>query len=73
MPGLKTLIVRPVAGQKLTGVTCTSMTNGSYGLVFDATSHELVGFVVVTGNGKQDGQAEIIRQTGIVSAIGRTP
>lgn len=72
-PGLHTLTVGPVTGKKLIGVTCTSMTNGSYGLVFDATSHALVGFVVVSGSGQQDGPAEIIRQTGIVPAIGRTP
>jgi hypothetical protein len=72
-PGLHTLTVRPVAGEALTGVTCASMTNGSYGLVFDATSHALVGFVVVTGNGQQDGAAEIIQQTGVVPAIGRRP
>jgi hypothetical protein len=49
------------------------MTNGSYALVFDAGSHQLVGFVTVTGRGEQDGPAEIIRQTGIVSAIGQKP
>jgi hypothetical protein len=72
-PGLHSLAVGPVAGQKLIGVTCKSMTNGSYGLVFDAASHAFVGFVVVTGNGQPDGRAEIIRRTGIVPRIGRTP
>lgn len=72
-PGLHTLTVRPVAGEKLVGVTCTSMTNGSYGLTFDAASHAFVGFVEVTAGGRQAGPAEIIRQTGIVPAIGRTP
>jgi len=28
-------------GKQLIGVTCTSMTNGSYGMAFDATSHLL--------------------------------
>lgn len=72
-PGLHTLTVAPVAGEKLLGVTCTSMTNGSYALAFDATSHAFVGFVVVTGSGQQDGPAEIVRGTAIVPAIGRTP
>lgn len=72
-PGLHTLTVRPVGGAKLIGVTCTSMTHGSYGLVFDAASHDFLGFVGVTGSGRQNGPAEIVRQTGIVPAIGRTP
>jgi hypothetical protein len=72
-PGLHTLAVRPVAGQKLIGVGCTSMTNGSYSLAFDATSHALVGFIGVAGAGQQNGPAEIIRRTGLVEAIGRTP
>ena len=49
------------------------MTNGSYSLAFDATSHAFVGYVVVSRRGQQDGPAEIVRKTGIVSAIGRTP
>lgn len=72
-PGLHTLTVHPVRGEKLIGVTCTSMTNGSYGLAFDAASHEFVGFVVVSGSGRQDFPAEIVRRTGIVPAIGRRP
>jgi hypothetical protein len=71
-PGLHTLKVRPVGGEKLIGVTCTSMTNGSYGLVFDPSAHAFVGFVGVTEGGSQDGPAEIVRTTGIVPAIGRT-
>lgn len=49
------------------------MTNGSYGLAFDATSHTLVGFVGVTGSGQQDGPAEIVGKTGIVTTIGDKP
>jgi hypothetical protein len=70
-PGLHTFDVRPLAGQTLIGVTCPSMP--SYGLAFDATSHALVGFVLVTASGQQDGAAEIVQKTGIVQAIGRTP
>jgi hypothetical protein len=72
-PGLHTLALRPVDGEKLIGVTCTSMANGSYALAFDATSHAFVGFSVVTAGGQQDGPAEVVRQTGIVPTIGRTP
>lgn len=72
-PGLHTFTVQPVERQKLIGVTCTSMTNGSYGLAFDAASHALDGFVVVAPGGRQSGPAEIVRKTGIVSAIGQTP
>ncbi len=72
-PGLHTLPVQPVAAEKLIGVTCTSMTNGSYGLVFDATSHAFVGFVVVAPGGRQSGPAELVRKTGIVAALGQTP
>jgi hypothetical protein len=72
-PGLHTLTVQPVGAEALIGVTCTSMTNGSYGLVFDAASRAFVGFVVVTPDGRQNGPAEIVRKTGIVPAIGQTP
>lgn len=72
-PGLHTLDVAPVGGEQLTGITCTSMTNGSYGLVFDASSHAFAGFQGVTQSGQPDGSAEVIRKTGIVPAIGRTP
>ena len=72
-PGLHTITVRPVAGQKLVGVTCTSMTNGSYGLAFDATTHAFAGFVGVTQSGAQDGPAEIVAATGIVTALGDRP
>lgn len=72
-PGLRTISVQPVAGEQLIGVTCTGMINGSYGLAFDADSHHLVGFVGVSQDGQQNGPAEIVQQTGIVSAIGRTP
>ena len=72
-PGLHTLAIRPVAGETLIGVTCTSMTNGSYSLVFDATSHAFVGFAPVGSDGRQDAPAEIIRRTGIVPAIGDAP
>jgi hypothetical protein len=71
-PGLHTLDLHPVDGESLVGVTCTSMTNGSYSLAFDATSHVFVGYAVLSGD-RQDGPAEIIRTTGIVSAVGRTP
>ena len=71
--GLHTLTVAPVDGEKLVGVTCASMTNGSYGLVFDASTHAFVGFVVVNPNGKPDGSAEVIVKTGIVAAIGQRP
>ncbi len=72
-PGLHTLAVAPVAGKNLTGVTCTSMTKGSYGLAFDANTHSFVGFVGVTGSGRQSGLAEIVRKTAIVAAIGQRP
>lgn len=72
-PGLHALPVRPVAGEALIGVTCASMTNGSYGLAFDATTHAFVGFVGVTSSGQQNGAAEIIRGSGIVPAVGRVP
>lgn len=72
-PGLHTLDVRPVAGEQLVGVTCTSMTAGSYALVLDADSHAFVGFTVVDQQGRQEGQAEIVEKTGIVSAVGRRP
>lgn len=71
--GLHLITVAPVAGEKLTGVTCTSMTNGSYGLAFDATTHEFVGFVGVGLSGVPDGPAEIVETAGIVAAVGRTP
>jgi hypothetical protein len=71
--GLHTVAVQPVTDEKLIGVTCDSMTNGSYALVFDTGSHELVGYVTVTGKGEADGRAEIIRQTGVVPAIGHKP
>jgi hypothetical protein len=72
-PGLHTLTVRPVAGENLIGVTCTSMTNGAYGLAFNAAAHHFVGFVGVSGSGRQNNPAEIIRKTGIVPTVGRTP
>ena len=49
------------------------MTNGSGGLTFDATTHAFVGFVTVTSNGDQDGPAEIVQQTAIVSGVDVTP
>lgn len=72
-PGLHTLAVDPVAGKDLVGVTCTSMTNGSYGLVFDADSHAFAGFVVVEKSGKQRAPAELVRKVAIVTAIGQKP
>lgn len=64
----------PVGGGKLLGVTCTSMTNGSHCLAFDATTHAFVGFVPVDHKtGTQDYQAEIIRRTGIVAKPGERP
>lgn len=72
-PGLHTLPVDPVAGKNLVGVTCTSMTNGSYGLAFDADSHAFLGFVTVTTSGQQSDPAEIVRRTAIVGAIGQQP
>jgi hypothetical protein len=72
-PGLHTLTVRSVQGRELIGVTCASMTNGSYGLAFEKTTHALVGYVSVTSSGQQTGPAEIVIKTGIVPAIGRTP
>lgn len=72
-PGLHEVAVAPVAGRTLVGVTCTSMTNGSYGLAFDASTHGFVGFVGVTESGVQDGPAEVIAETGIVAALGDTP
>lgn len=72
-PGLRLVAVEPVAREKLTGVTCTSMAAGSYGLAFDAATHRLVGFVGLGQGGVPDGPAEIIQQAGIVSSLGRTP
>ncbi len=72
-PGLHTFPVRPAHGRELIGVTCTSMTNGSYGLAFDRATHALVGFVGVNGSGQQEGPAEIVLETGIVAAVGRKP
>lgn len=72
-PGLHTFTVDPVAGENLVGVTCTSMTNGSYGLVFDANSQAFLGFVGVTTSGKQNAPAELVRKIAIVAAIGRKP
>jgi hypothetical protein len=72
-PGLHTLPVRPVNGENLIGVTCTSMTAGSYGIAFDASTHAYAGFVPVSPNGAQVDAAEVVIQTGIVKAIDRTP
>lgn len=73
-PGLHLVQTKPVDGEQLTGVSCTSMTNGSYGLAFDASSHAFVGFVPVDyQTGKQDDTAEIVRRTAIVKAIGDKP
>lgn len=73
-PGLHTLHVAAVRGEALVGVTCTSMTNGSYGLAFDAATHAFAGFVPVDHEtGKPAGAAEIVLNTGIVSKIGQVP
>ena len=72
-PGLHTFAMDPVAGKNLVGVTCTSMTNGSYGLVFDANSQAFLGFVGVTMSGKQSAPAELVRKIAIVTAIGQKP
>jgi hypothetical protein len=72
-PGLHTFAVDPVAGKSLVGVTCTSMTNGSYGLVFDANSQAFLGFVVVTTSGEQSTPAELVRKIAIVTATGQQP
>lgn len=72
--GLRTLAVAPVQGNALVGITCTSMANGSYGLVFDATTHNFTGFVAVDHQtGKATGAAEIVLKTGIVSKVGQRP
>lgn len=72
--GLRTVALEPVSGLALVGVTCTSMTNGSYALAFDASSHAFVGYAGMdAGSGKPVGPAEIVEQTGIVPAVGQTP
>jgi hypothetical protein len=71
--GLHLIPVEPVSGEKLLGVTCPSMTAGSYGLAFDAASHEFVGYVGVDQKARQVGPAEIVLRKGIVSAVGRKP
>lgn len=70
-PGLHAIAVKPVGGKNLVGVTCTSMTNGSYGLVFDARSHAFLGFVGVSSSGQQNWPAEIIQKTALVAALGQ--
>jgi len=73
-PGLRTVDVQPVGGRDLIGVTCTSMTNGSYALAFDASSHAFVGYAGMDStSGQQVGSAEIVEQTGIVTAVGQIP
>ncbi len=72
-PGLHTLTVKPAAGKNLIGVTCTSMTNGSYGLAFDIRSHAFLGFVGVNPSGHQDWAAEITLKTAIVASAGQQP
>ncbi|GAB2470540.1 hypothetical protein [Jatrophihabitans fulvus] len=71
--GLRTVKVAPVGGRQLVGVTCTSMAAGSYALVFDADTHDFVGFQVVSAAGKAKGQPELVLRTGIVDAPGQRP
>lgn len=72
-PGLHAIDVAPVSGERLVGISCTTMTNGSYGLAFDAATHAFAGFVPVTADGSQAGAAEIVLKTAIVGAAGQQP